>query len=151
MTTTMTVPSTRSTASVATKTPVWRVGALATLGGAIVTEAFSLLARAIDIPMAAADPGADAAKDIPVGGFAMAVVMWAAVGTVLAVVLARRAKRPALTFAVTTVALTVLSLLGPILATHTATATKSVLFVAHIIAAAIVIPPITRRLAHQGR
>ena len=139
MTITMTVPSTHSTESVATRIPVWRVGALATLGGAIVTEAFSLLARAIDIPMAAADPGADAAKDIPVGGFAMAVV------------LARRARRPAHTFAVTTVALTVLSLLGPILATHTATATRSVLFVAHIIAAAIVIPPITRRLAQEGR
>jgi hypothetical protein len=148
---TMTVPKTHSLESTSTPSAVWRVGAIATILGAVVTEAFSLVARAIDVPMFAADPGADAAKEIPVGGFGMAVVMWAGLGAVLAVVLARRAKRPARTFAVTTVALTALSLLGPILATHTTTATKTVLFVAHLIAAAVVIPPITRRLALADR
>ena len=144
---TMTVSKTRTLESTTTPSPVWRVGALATVLGAAVTEAFALAARAVDVPMYAADPGADAAKEIGVGGFGMAVVMWAGLGVLLAVVLARRAKQPARTFAVTAVVLTALSLLGPIFAAHTTTATKVVLFAAHLIAAAIVIPPITRRLA----
>ena len=142
---TATFPTTDVEAGVRTR-PVWKVGALATLTGAIVTEAFSLAARAIDIPMKAADPGAEAAKDIPVGGFAMAVVMWAAVGILLAVALARWARRPARTFVITTVTLTALSLVGPAVATHTETATRVVLAVAHVVAAAVVIPPIARRL-----
>ena len=128
--------------------PVWQVGALATVAGAAVTELFSLAARAIDIPMKAADPGVEHAKDIPVGGFAMAVAMWAVVGTVLAAALNRWSRRPARTFVVTTVTLTVLSLLGPAFAAHTETSTKLVLAVAHVIAAAIVIPPLARRLVN---
>ena len=135
----------------ATASPVWRVGAMATITGAAVTELFSLAARALDVPMRAADPGASAAKDIPVGGFAMAVLMWAVVGTVLAVVFARRAKAPAHTFATTAVVLTALSLLGPVFATHTEVSTKVVLLVAHLIAAAVVIPPLTTRLRHVER
>ena len=77
----------------------------------------------------------------------MAVVMWAALGTVFAVGLARWARRPARTFALTTVTLTVLSLAGPVFAADTTTATKVVLTVAHIVAAAVVIPPLTARLA----
>jgi hypothetical protein len=135
-----------STSTTSNRKPVWRVGAVATIAGAFVTELFALAARGLDVPMKAADPGAASAKDIPVGGFATAVLMWAAVGTVLAIVLARRSKAPARTFAVTTITLTVLSLLGPVLATHTATSTKIVLAVAHIVAAAVVIPPLTKRL-----
>jgi CHASE2 domain-containing sensor protein len=118
---------------------------------AAVTELFSLVARALDVPMRAADTGASTAKDIPVGGFAMAVLMWAVVGTVLAVVFARRAKAPAHTFVITTVVLIALSLLGPVLATHTELSTKVVLFVAHLIAAAMVIPPLTTRLRQIER
>ena len=148
---TATTTTTVTSGSLVTTSPVWRVGAIASITGAIATEVLSLGARVLDIPMNAADPGADAAKHVPVGGFAMAVLLWAAVGVVLAAVFARRAARPARTFAVTTVALTVLSLGGPIFATHTETATKVVLLLAHLVAAAIVIPPLTRRLAHAGR
>ena len=144
---TATFPTTEHVASEKATRPIWQVGALATVGGAIVTELFVLGARAVDIPMKAADPGVDHAKDIPVGGVAMAVVMWAVVGTVLAAVLARRAHNPARTFVATTVTLTVLSLLGPALAVHTETATKVVLALAHVIAAGVVIPPLARRLA----
>lgn len=130
---------------------VWRVGAVATIAGAGVTELFSLVARALDVPMRAAAPGASSAKDIPVGGFAMAVLMWAAVGTVLAVVLARRARMPAHTFATTAIVLTALSLLGPVFASHTELSTKLVLFATHLLAAVVVIPPLTTRLRHVER
>ena len=126
--------------------PVWRVGVVATLAGAAATELFGLFARAIDVPMRAADPGAASAKAIPVGGLFAAVLMNAAVGVLLAMALARWAKRPARTFAIVAVGYTVLSELAPVFAAHTTTATKVVLFIAHLIAAAIIIPPIANRL-----
>ena len=144
---TATFPTTEYGPSETTTTrSVWRVGVVATLVGAAVTELFSLAARSIDIPMAAADPGAEHAKDIPVGGFFMAVVMWGLVGVVLAAALRRWTHNPARIFVVTTVTLTALSLLGPAFAAHTETSTKIVLAVAHVIAAAVIIPPIARRL-----
>jgi hypothetical protein len=142
--------SPRSTRSVATR-PVWLVGALAALAGAVVTEAFALAARGAGVPMEAAGPGAKAAEEIPVGGFAGGVLFWSVAGIVLAVALARWAKRPDRTFVVTTVALTALSCAGPALAPHTAMSTQVVLALSHVVAAAVIIPPVARRLAHQRR
>ncbi|MGP3970486.1 DUF6069 family protein [Streptomyces sp. 6N223] len=137
--------------SLATR-PVWQVGVLATLAGAVVTEAFGLAARGVGVPMEAASPGEKEAAEIPVGGFAGGVLFWAVAGIVLAVVLARWGKRPARTFFVTTVALTALSLAGPVVAPHTAVSTQVVLALSHIVAAAVIIPVVTRRLAtHQRR
>src|SRR4051812_27175712 len=101
--TTVEITSTDTRTAPATR-PVWRVAAAATAAGAVATEIFTLGARAIDVPMRAADPGASSAKDIAVGGFAGAVLFWGLAGIVLAVVLARRAKAPARTFAITAVA-----------------------------------------------
>lgn len=131
--------------------PVWLVGIVATLAGAVVTEAFALGARAAGVPMDAASPGAKEAAEIPVGGFAGGVLFWAVAGIVLAVVLARWARRPARTFTVTTVALTALSLVGPAVAPHTATSTQIVLAVSHVVAAAVIIPVLARRLAQHQR
>ncbi|MFI8891762.1 DUF6069 family protein [Streptomyces paradoxus] len=131
--------------------PVWLVGILATLAGAVVTEAFALVARAAGVPMEAASPGATEAAEIPVGGFFGGVLFWSVAGIVLAVVLARWAKRPARTFTVTTVALTALSLAGPAVAPHTATSTQIVLAASHVVAAAVVVPLLARRLAHVRR
>ncbi|MBQ0851407.1 hypothetical protein J8N05_24890 [Streptomyces sp. BH-SS-21] len=130
--------------------PVWQVGALAVFAGAVVTEAFALVARGVGVPMEAAGPGATEAAEIPVGGFAGGVLFWSVVGVVLAMALARWAERPARTFVVITVALTVLSLAGPAVAPHTATSTQIVLAVSHVVAAAVVIPPLAGRLA-RGR
>jgi hypothetical protein len=129
---------------------VARAGALATVTAAAATELFGLVARAAGVPMRAADPGAAAAKAIPVGGLFMAVVMNAAVGIVLAVVLVRVARRPAKLFAVIASTYAVLSLLGPALATHTTLATKVVLGVAHVLAAAVIIPQVANRLHEVG-
>ncbi|MEV6167082.1 DUF6069 family protein [Streptomyces sp. NPDC051954] len=131
--------------------PVWLVGVLAVLAGAVVTEAFSLVCRAAGVPMAAASPGAKEAAEIPVGGFAGGVIFWSVAGVVLAVALARWAGRPARTFTAITVALTALSLAGPAVAPHTATSTQIVLSVSHVVAAAVIIPLLARRLAHRSR
>ncbi|PSM45128.1 hypothetical protein C6Y14_03345 [Streptomyces dioscori] len=130
--------------------PVWQVGALAVFAGAVVTEAFALVARGAGVPMEAASPGATEAAEIPVGGFAGGVLFWSVVGVVLAMALARWAGRPARTFVVITVALTALSLAGPAVAPHTATSTQIVLAVSHVVAAAVVIPLLAGRLA-RGR
>lgn len=140
----------RLTRSLATR-PVWLVGVLATLAGAVLTEAFALVARAAGVPMEAANPGAEEAAEIPVGGFAGGVVFWSIAGIVLAVALARWARRPARTFTVITVALTALSLAGPAVAPHTAPSTQVVLAVSHVVAAAVIIPALALRLSGRRR
>ena len=65
----------------------------------------------------------------------------------LAVVLARYARHPARAYLRATLALTALSLAVPLSAADTATSTKVMLACAHLLAAAIVIPAVTRRLA----
>jgi hypothetical protein len=65
---------------------------------------------------------------------------------VLAVVLRRFARRPRRAFVRTTVALTVLSLVPDIIA-DAASSTKVLLMVTHVVAAAIVIPAVARRLS----
>ncbi|MFJ4245835.1 DUF6069 family protein [Streptomyces iakyrus] len=149
--TTPQIQASRTESGLLSTRPVWLVGILATLAGAVVTEAFALVARAAGVPMEAASPGAKEPAAIPVGGFFGGVLFWSVAGIVLAVVLARWAKRPARTFTVTTVALTALSLAGPAVAPHTATSTQIVLAASHVVAAAVVVPLLARRLAHVRR
>ncbi|WP_181764298.1 DUF6069 family protein [Streptomyces albidus (ex Kaewkla and Franco 2022)] len=138
--------------SFVTTRPVWLVGVLATLAGAAVTEVFALGARGLGVPMDVASPGDASSQEIPPFGFAFGVLLYSVVGIVLAVVLARWAKRPARIFLITTVVLTALSLIPPILAPHTAVSTQVVLCLSHLVAAAVVVPPLTRRLRHaEGR
>jgi hypothetical protein len=129
--------------------PVWLVGVLATLAGAVVTEVFALGARAVGVPMDVAGPGQAEAAEIPVGGFAGGVLFWSIAGIVLAVALARWARRPARTFVVITVVLTALSLVGPAVAPHTAASTQIVLALSHVVAAAVIIPALALRLSHR--
>jgi uncharacterized RDD family membrane protein YckC len=131
---------TTSTAVVSTR-PVWLVSAVAGLTAAAATELYGLAARALGLPMEA---GSGA---IEVGMFAMGTVICAFWGTVLAVVLARFAARPARVYVRVTVVLTALSLAGPLTAGDTALSTKLMLATAHLLAAAIVIPTVARRLA----
>jgi hypothetical protein len=83
---------------------------------------------------------------IPVPGFATLTAVFSLVGVVLAVVLARFARRPRRTFVRTTVVLTVLSFVPDVIA-PAAPATKALLMLTHVVAAAIVIPAIARRLS----
>src|SRR5258705_11541270 len=83
---------------------------------------------------------------IPVSGFAVLTVICSVVGLVLALVLARSARRPRTAFIRTTIVLTALSLVPDVLADASA-ATKMMLRLPHVVAAAIVIPAIARRLS----
>ncbi|MBM7775899.1 hypothetical protein JOD54_006103 [Actinokineospora baliensis] len=133
--------------SPATTRPLWLVSATAGLAAAAATEVYGLLARATGIPMAAGNIGADTAEPITVGMFAMGTAISVFWGTVLALLFARFARNAARTYLRTTIVLTALSLAGPLAAADTATSTKAMLILAHLLAAAIVIPPITRHLA----
>lgn len=154
MTTTIAPTFTATPIRSARTIPVWRVGAVAGLAAAVATTAVAVVAKAIDIPMKAAPQNAAAGRAIPLGGYAMGTLMCTALGTVLAIVLAWRAKRPARMFVVITAVLTVLSFAGPITTGHATTATRLVLSLTHVVAAAIVIPALASRLARrpdQGR
>jgi hypothetical protein len=83
---------------------------------------------------------------LPVTGFGVLTAVFSLVGVALAVVLAYTVRNPRRVFVRTTVALTVLSLIPPLIA-DAGPATKALLVLAHLVAAAIVIPVVARRLA----
>jgi hypothetical protein len=126
--------------------PVLLAGAVSGVIAAVATTAVVLAAKAVDVPMMAAPQTASFGEEIPLGGFATATLMGAAIGTILALALARWARRPARTFVITTLALTVFSFSGVITTGYATTATRLVLALTHVVAAAIVIPALTRCL-----
>ena len=117
------------------------------IGAGVVATALASVATST---VAAAGQAAGISLDIggapiPVQGFAVLTTFFSLVGLVLAVVLSRVARRPRSTFIRTTVALTVLSLVPDVLADATP-ATQALLMLTHLVAAAIVIPAVARRL-----
>ncbi|HVH24848.1 MAG TPA: DUF6069 family protein [Pseudonocardia sp.] len=86
-----------------------------------------------------------AGAPIPVQGFATLTAFFSLIGLVLAVVMGRVARRPRRTFVRATVVLTVLSLVPDVIVDATS-ATKALLMLTHLVAAAIVIPAVARRL-----
>ncbi|MFG1947253.1 DUF6069 family protein [Nonomuraea sp. NPDC048826] len=108
------------------------VAAVATVG---VATAGSLAGISLDIGGA----------PIPLAGFATLTVVFSLLGLGLALLLARTNRRPRVVFVRTTMALTALSLV-PDLLVDGAVATKVLLMVTHLVAAAIVVPVIARRL-----
>ena len=86
-------------------------------------------------------------KAIPLLGFAQLTFVAAIIGTILAVVLSRRASRPRRTFVVTTVALTLRRRSSPTCSPTRTTATRLALALTHVVAAAIVIPALASRLS----
>jgi hypothetical protein len=122
-----------------TRPRVWRVGLVAGLGAAAATTATAVVADAAGVSLAISG------EQIPPAGFAQLTFMCALLGVALAAVFARRSSRPRTTFVRTTVALTVLSLL-PDVVVDADSATRLVLGLTHIVAAAIVIPAISRSL-----
>ena len=110
--------------------------AVASIGTSTVAAAGSAAGISLDVSGA----------PIPVPGFAVLTAVFSLVGLALAAVLARRARQPRSTFVRTTVVLTALSLV-PDLVADAATATKLLLMLTHLVAAAIVVPAIARRLS----
>ncbi|MFG2004854.1 DUF6069 family protein [Spirillospora sp. NPDC048911] len=85
-------------------------------------------------------------KPIPPSGFALLTAVFSVVGLALALVLARWVRRPRVVFVRTTIVLTALSLVPDVVADADA-ATKLLLMLTHLVAAAIVIPVVARRLS----
>jgi flagellar biosynthesis protein FliP len=115
-------------------------GLVATVAASAATPVVAAAGRALGISVDV--EGAP----IPVLGFATLTGLFSLVGLVLAVVLARTAGRPRRVWVRTTVVLTVLSF-APDLIFPMAPATRVLLVLTHVVAAAIVIPAVARRLA----
>jgi hypothetical protein len=127
--------------------PVWQVSYLSGLAASVVVETWGLAARAAGVPMRAAGMGSHHATPITVGMFAMGtmvVIFWS---TFAVVVMARFSKNPKRIYLRTALLLLALSLAVPLTAADTATSTKLTLAAAHLIAGAIIIPTVARRLS----
>ncbi|RAO13732.1 hypothetical protein ONO23_03484 [Micromonospora noduli] len=135
---TATANTTRATAS--TVGAVIRTGAVATAAASAATMTVAAAGHLAGISL---DLGG---APIPVTGFGVLTAVFSLIGVAIAASLARFARRPRLTFVRTTVVLTVLSLVPDVIADAGA-ATKALLMLTHLVAAAIVIPAVARRLA----
>jgi hypothetical protein len=141
----MSVTTTTTTQNTTTTTPA--VSARALIGGGLLATAAAAVATAA---VAGVGQLAGISLDvsgapIPVIGFSSLTAIFSVVGLLLALVLRRFASRPRVAFVRTTVVLTVLSLVPDVLA-DAAPTTKMLLMLTHLVAAAIVIPTIARRL-----
>jgi len=139
-TTTFTAPTREAQPESATSTHVWRTGLAAGATASVATFAVAAVAQALDVSLKVGG------KAIPLVGFAQLTFVASIIGTILAVVLSRRANRPKHTFVVTTLALTALSIVPDVLA-DAQSATRFTLALTHLAAAAIVIPALASRLS----
>ena len=119
--------------------PVLGRGALATVIASAATPVVAAAAQAVGISL---DVGG---APIPVLGFGTLTAFFSLIGVVMAAVLAKVARHPRTAFVRTTVALTVLSFVPDVIA-PAATSTKLLLMLTHVVAAAIVIPAVARKL-----
>jgi hypothetical protein len=133
------VTRTAAPAVARTTRPLVLTGVVAAAVASVATSAVAAAGQAAGISLDVSG------APIPISGFAMLTAIFSLVGLVLAVVLARFARRPRTAFIRTTVVLTVLSLVPDVLADAT-TGTMMLLMLTHLVAAAIVIPAIARRL-----
>jgi hypothetical protein len=125
-----------------------RTNLVATVLAAAATEAFTALVRAAGVHLAVGDPGGSASSVVPVnpGACAITLAMVMVLGIGLAALINWRSARPARVYTIATSVLVLVSLVAPLTAAATSTGTKLTLVAAHLIAAAIVIPLVGRRL-----
>jgi hypothetical protein len=140
--TTITTTARSATAS------LWRVGLAGAVLAAVATEVYTAVIRAAGVHLAIGNIGGTAKDVVEIGPGACAIMvaMCVTAGLVIATGLNRWAQRPAHTFSVTAYVLTALSVVPDAFAGATATSSKLTLIGAHVIAAAIVIPLVTRTL-----
>jgi peptidoglycan/LPS O-acetylase OafA/YrhL len=136
--TTTTTTSTTSNVSRATS-PLWRAGVVSGLVAAAATTAIAAAADASGHALAVGG------EQIPLLGFAQLTIVGALLGLALAAVINRRAVRPRRTFVITTVVLTAASLVPDAVADASALS-KLLLMTTHLVAAAIIVPALARRL-----
>ena len=136
-----------SPASFLARRPVWQVSYLSGLAASVVVETWGLAARAVGVPMRAAGLGAHHATPVTVGMFAMGTMVVTFWSTFAVVLMARFAKNPKRTYLRTALPLLALSLAVPLTAADTAISTTPTLAAAHLIAGAIIMPAVARRLS----
>ena len=119
---------------------VWKHGVAAAVVAAGATTAFAAVASAAGVSFADRT-----GASIPVAGFAQVTLFLALIGVGIAAVLARRARTPRRTFLRTATALVLLSFV-PDLVVGFDVASALTLMADHVLAAAIVVPVLARRL-----
>ncbi|MEJ2863788.1 DUF6069 family protein [Actinomycetospora flava] len=138
--TTFAVPTSTTPTTVPTAGALLRTGAVATVAAAAATAVVAAAGQAVGIGTAVSG------ATIQATGFAVLTAIFSVVGLAIATVLRRFARSPRTAWIRTTVALTVLSFVPDVLADATV-ATKVLLMLTHVAAAAIVIPAVARKLA----
>lgn len=159
MTTTVSTPTrtttptaTRATTSRASYPRLLLVNVGATVVAGVVTEAWVAVMRATGVDMRLGDPFGDPSDTmrLPGGACATSIAMCMVLGTALAMLINWRARRPAYTYVVTAAALTFVSLGAPLVSAGASGATKFTLIVAHLLAAAVIVPLVARCLAKRS-
>jgi hypothetical protein len=135
----MTAIATRPTSTVH-PSRVWKTIAATTLAAAAATEALVALVGA------AGSTVTIQGDELKPGGCSVMVVLAALAGAALLAGLRRWASNPRRTWVRATVALTVLSFVPDLAVPDTSATSRIVLMSAHVLAAAIVIPTVARRL-----
>jgi hypothetical protein len=118
-----------------------RTGFTATLAAMVATTLAAALARAVGVDFEVPDGG----ERIPLTGFAVMTGVFSVVGVAIAAGLLRWSARPAERFVGTTVSLTALSLVAPLLS-QADPATVVTLLGLHLVAATVMIPTLARTL-----
>jgi hypothetical protein len=119
---------------------VWTTVGVATLAAAAATEALVALAGAVGTDVAIQG------QELKAGGCAVAVLMCMVAGAALLAGVRRWSASPASTWTRATVALTALSFVPDLTVPDTAAGSRIVLMTAHVVAAAIIVPAVARRL-----
>ena len=151
MTTTLTTPTTNTSTTRAPYGRLLLVNLGATVAAGVATEAWVGIVRATGADLRIGDPFGDqsSAMTLPVGACATSIVMCMVLGTALAIGLDWTARRPAYTYVVVAAVLTFISLGAPLVSAGASAGTKFTLIVAHLIAAAVIIPLVARCLANR--
>ena len=117
-------------------------GLAAAATAAVAVTVVAALAMAIGVDFELPDGG----ETIPLIGFTQLTFTFSVVGVILALAIRRWAAQPARAWIRVTIALTALSLVPPFLVGANL-ATECTLVLVHLVAAAVVIPVIARRLS----
>src|SRR3954469_22007073 len=125
------------------------VNLAATVAAGAASEAWAAIVRGMGVGLNVGDPfgSADHTTPITFGACAFSIALCMVLGTAIGAGINCRARRPAHTYVVVAVTLTVVSLGAPLAAAGATAATKFTLIVAHLIAAAVIIPLVARCLA----
>ncbi len=116
-------------------------GALATVAAMGATTLVATIANAAGVEFEIPEGGVT----IPLPGFATMTGIWSVVGVVIAAATRRWSARPVQRFVQTTVVLTAVSLVAPLISGARA-ATTATLIALHLVAASVMVPTLTRAL-----